>query len=337
MYKRLGCLTAMLFSLSCQATEPPAEYQLGRGFKFSDALIVGGYLASEFESNDAGESFAVDDLAVLVYGDITPNLSYMAELESAELYKYDFAASTEHWNRSAAIERLYIDYHLSDRFSMRVGKQIMPIGYWNLQPINVLRETTSNPVYSSSMFPKFLTGVDVYGYAPFDEALNWHFYVQATKDLDDSYINIASDRHYGLSVNRVMSSQWQLGGSIGKFWRVDGTEVSYLQANARFEYEDFTASMEGIVQDDGINGTDEVTTNAFFVQGEYALNFRHKIIARYERFKTLDLRLAGQAHQQIKTVGYSYRPVYPVSFKVEYQWHSDSANDRLLASFAVLF
>ncbi len=309
------------------------DYQLGRGLALNDSVTIGGYFSTEYANGDNEEEFKIDDLAVLVYGDFSDNMSYMVELESVNFYRVDYLDDTEETNFSPAIERLYLDYKFSDYLAVRGGKQITPIGYWNLQPINVLRETTSNPVYSRITYPKFLTGLDFYGYTPFDENLKYHVYLQASEDLDDEYINIQIDEHYGVSLEKFFPNGFQMGGSLGTYTEIDRTETTYLQLNAKFDAGRFGIQGEGIINDRDIPGAEDKKLEAIYVQAEYRFGAKHALIARTEYFH--DERASSR--DRIGVLGYSYRPVFPVSLKIEYQWHSDSADNKVLTSFSVLF
>lgn len=309
------------------------DYQLGLGYKLNDKMTVGGYFSLEYGKGDKVDELVLDDLAFLAYGSLTSNFSYFFELESVEPYIYDFETDKSETNFPPSIERLYGDFKFSDTANLRVGKFITPIGYWNLQPINVLRDTTSNPRYSRETFPKFLTGIDLHGYTPFDSDLSYHFFVQGTKDLDDTYINIPIDKHIGLSLNKQLTSNWHAGMSIGQYKQTDDTEVQYLQFNARWEVGTYRVSVEAIANhlDRPVLSTEHKRSS--YVQLEKRLSDHHTLIARYEYFKDN----LNSEKETIGILGYSYRPVFPVSLKAEYQWHSDSSDNQLLTSFSVLF
>jgi len=106
---------------------------LGLGYRLGPAITLGGYFSTEFSTGEDKQSFTLDDVAILAYGNISPRFSFLAELESVNFYQIDFENNTTDSNPSPAIERLYGDYKFSDQVSVRFGKQITPIGYWNLQ------------------------------------------------------------------------------------------------------------------------------------------------------------------------------------------------------------
>ena len=220
------CLLALL---SDAAAAQESGYQLGRGKALTDWLTTGGYFSTEYSDSNNERKLLLDDLALLLYGEKGRGFSYLLEVESVEPYVADFKHDTTTTNFPPTIERLYLDYKISDLVSVRIGKQITPVGYWNLQPINVLRETTSNPLYSDRMIPKFLTGIDVYGYAPFATDLTYHVFAQNGHDMDQSNINIAIDRHYGFALEKILPGGWKLGGSVGRFQELNSGATRYLQ------------------------------------------------------------------------------------------------------------
>ncbi len=329
----LHLLLAILLGSVATSAYSEDEYQLGLGYKVNDKVTVGGYFSLEYGNGDNVNEIVLDDLAFLVYGNLTSNFSYLFELESVEPYIYDFERDESETNFPPSVERFYGDIKFSDTANLRFGKFITPIGYWNLQPINVLRDTSSNPRYSRETFPKFLTGIDLHGYTPFDSNLGYHFFVQATKDLDDTYINIPVDEHIGLSLDKQLTPNWHAGMSIGQYQQTDNTKVQYLQFNARWDVGNYRVSMEAIADrvDSPVFSTEQ--KRATYLQLEKRLNERHSLVARYEYFD--DNQTADK--ENISILGYSYRPVYPVSLKAEYQWHSDSSKNQLLTSFSVLF
>ena len=329
-------LAGLAFAAS-QLSAQESEYQLGRGFHLSDVVTVGGYFSTEYAVADDKNEFVLDDLAIMAYGDLSNRLSFLVEIESIDAYRNDFETDTTTTNFPPTIERLYGDYKFSDNLAVRFGKQITPIGYWNLQPINVLRETTSNPRYSRDLFPKFLTGVDVYGFTPFDDALTYHVYLQNGGDMDDNNINIKVDSHYGVALERELGSGWKAGGSAGRFTTRDAMQLQtrsrYFQLNSRYDNFRYSIISEGMVNSIDAPGRASVRSSSIYLQGEYRFTPKHALISRVEHFRDslLDKR------ERIGVIGYSFRPVYPVSFKLEYQWHADTNENQFLSSISILF
>ncbi|MCC1498345.1 hypothetical protein [Alcanivorax sp. 1008] len=308
-------------------------YQLGRGYHISEALTVGGYFSAEYKKSDTEDYLTLEDLAVLGYGKLSDKLSYLVELESVDFYKVDFEADTDRANTKPAVERLYVDYDYADVASFRIGKQLTPVGFWSRQPINVLRETTSSPLLTSQMFPRFLSGIDANGFLPFDESISYHLYMQANGDIDDRYVNIDVDKHFGISLEKELFEGVQLGGSVGWFEEANEDTTRYGAISARYKKGATTVTSEAVWVSSDRLALPAADASAVYLQWEYGFAPKHTIVSRVEYLD--DNRVNDQA--RIGVIGYSFRPVYPVSLKAEFQADADSNNDLFLTSLSVLF
>ncbi len=324
----------LLAGFFCVLNADAIEYKMGHGVRLHDMLSVGGYVSSEYESGKGEDTFTVDDLAFLAYGTLSSSVNYMAELESVNFYTYDFRNETSRSDTRFHIERLYFDYRYSDTLGVRAGKFITPMGYWNLEPINVLRDTTSNPFYAIDMFPRFVTGVDINGYVPGSDSTTYHLFGQKNKDLDEHYINIPNEHFFGLSIYHAFDMAWNVGGSIGQFETLADERYRFVQLNLKYEEYPFKLSAEAIGRKrERTPVENDEYSHAAYLQAVYNLSFEHAVVSRVETCKDDYSNL----DQQIFLLGYNYRPIYPVSLKAEYQWHNESADNRFLASFSVLF
>lgn len=308
-------------------------YELGRGAQINDHINVGGYFSSEFEAGRSDETFTLDDVAVMAYGDINPMISYLAEFEAVGFYHKNLSDGSDGGSQKFHAERLYGDLWMSDDFNIRFGKQITPIGYWNMEPINVLRDTTSNPLYSMLLFPKFLTGIDINGYVPDTEGLRYHLFAQKNHDLDEEYINIPNTHFYGFAIEKEFSMEWNGGGSVGEYITKTNQRTRFLQANVKYDDTKWQFVSEALLAKSDYNGRENDYTLSGYVQAMYHYMPEHAVVGRMEHYNDH----FSDYKDTIFTLGYSYRPLYPVSLKGEYQWHSQNEENRALFSFSVLF
>lgn len=309
------------------------DYELGHGFQINDSINVGGYFSTELEANRNNESFTLDDVAVMAYGDINPMFSYLAEFEAVGFYHKDFSDGSEAGSQKFHAERLYGDLWISDDFNIRFGKQITPIGYWNMEPINVLRDTTSNPLYSKLLFPKFLTGIDINGFVPQSEGLRYHLFAQKNHDLDEEYINIPNTHFYGFALEKEFSVELSGGGSIGEYITLTNQRTQFLQANLKYDDTQWQLMTEVLVAKNEFDDRSDTSTLSGYAQAMYHFVPEHAVVGRFEYYNDHHT----DYKDSILTLGYSYRPLYPVSLKGEYQWHSQHDENRALLSLSVLF
>ncbi|HLD24188.1 MAG TPA: DUF481 domain-containing protein [Sulfuricurvum sp.] len=309
------------------------EYELGHGVQINDTVNIGGYFSTEFEASTNDETFTLDDVAVMAYGDINPMISYLAEFEAVGFYHKNLSNGSDGGSQKFHAERLYGDLWMSDDFNIRFGKQITPIGYWNMEPINVLRDTTSNPLYSKLLFPKFLTGIDINGYVPQTEGLRYHLFAQKNHDLDEEYINIPNTHFYGFAAEKEFSMEWSAGGSLGEYITKTNQRTRFLQTNLKYDDTQWQFMAEALIANNEYNDREDKTALSGYAQAMYHYSPEHAIVGRIEHYNDH----YSEYKDTIFTLGYSYRPLYPVSLKGEYQWHSQNDENRALFSFSVLF
>jgi len=303
------------------------SYKIGQGFKLDDTLHIGGYFSTDYTVSDSVRQYRLDDVALIAYGRLSSPLSYLIELEAAPYYVKDYKLDTTTSDKEFHYERAYLNYNYSEMINIRIGKQITPIGYWNLEPINVLRDTSSNPIYSHTMFPKLLTGIDIFGYLDPENSLKYHIFMQNNKDLDEEYINIPNDHFFGISLGYDVTPQINIGGSLGRYTvKYEERDVDFIQLNAKYDNDPLILQTEWAynTNNDQLSG---------YLQALYNFDMHHAIIGRYEYYNVNEIESAG--HMAI--IGYSFRPIYAVSLKAEYQMNSDSSLSKSIISFSVLF
>ncbi len=327
MLKRISTLVVIAISLQAE------PYTLGQGLHINPILNIGGYFSSEFESKNSDETLTLDDVAVMAYGEINPMFSYLAEMEAVGFYHKNLSTGEESGSQKFHVERLYGDLWLSDAYNLRFGKMITPIGYWNTEPINVLRDTSSNPLYSKLLFPKFLTGIDLNGYIPGMDSTHYHLFAQNNRDLDEHYINIPNTHFFGLSVEKEFSMDWTGGGSIGEYMTLTDQRTRFIQANVKYDDTQWQVMSEVMLAGNEFASNVHSSTLSGYVQGMYRYSLEHAFVGRYEYYNNNHTNY----EDNIAVIGYSYRPWYPVSLKGEYQWHSMNDENALLFSFSVLF
>jgi len=328
----LFCLIILFIS-----TQADDNYQLGRGLQLgSSSNYIGGYFSVEYKHAYGKErSLKLDDVAVMLYGSSNENLSYMLELEADSIYNEVYGdESSEEVQEHLHIERLFMEYEFNENYSLRAGKYNSPIGFWNINPINVLRDTTSSPLITKLLFPKFTTGLDL-SYNSLNQSSNtFHIMAQENRDIDslmndDVYNNFDLNRHYGLGLsweNKMWS--YQLNG--GYFETLDGNSYSY--ALGAFEYTHQNFKLMGEVGTQWDREDSSIPYIAYF-QYSQLFSSHQEAILRLESYKSK----VDNKDDTFMVFGYTYRPLPPIAIKGEYQWHSIDKENKLLLSLSILF
>ncbi len=321
-----------VFLLTLQADE---EYQLGEGVQVGSLpLYIGGYFSLDYKHMNSIDRYRIDDVAVLGYGNYK-KFSYMLELEFKELYVETHQNGTKKTTRDNKLytERLYIDYNLNENYMFRVGKYNSPIGFWNMLPINVLRETTSSPMTRYILFPKFTTGIDASYTSYGNSELKVDLILQHNQDIDDEYNNYKIDEHYGFGIS-YEKNDFTVKLNSGYFHRSNYnglySNLYYFLLSAKYETEKYQILSELGSQK---SKSDYTTDYAGYIQGLYRFTEQHLGVVRLESYDDNVNRISDD----IAIVGYTYRPLYPIAIKSEYQFHSQNERNQFLFSISVLF
>lgn len=307
------------------------DYVLGEGYQVGNLPIyVGGYFSIDYQKKDEQDRYRIDDIAFLSYGG-TDTFSYLLELEFKDLYVKtdDNGNKTTTRNEKLYVERMYIDYRINDNYELRLGKYNSPIGFWNLMPINVLRETTSSPISTKIIFPQFTTGLDL-AYNTFNEdnEIKVDVIFQNNSTIDDEYNNYDVLKHYALGFS-YEKENYVLKVNGGYFSQRSKHDYVYALLSARYDDDNYQ-----FLSEFGAQRSDTKNYNyAGYVQGLYRFTNKHIGIIRLEsydnEFKNID--------DSIAIFAYTYRPLYPIAFKTEYQQHTLNNENQLIFSFSVLF
>lgn len=310
------------------------EYELGKGVQVASLpLYVGGYFSADYRQSKAATTYRLNDIALIAYGNLD-KFSYMAEVEYKDFYthtKYPDSYSITK-DRNLHVERLYFDYTYNENFAVTLGKYNSPIGFWNLLPVNALRQTIFNPMTSDIIFPNYTTGA-VVSYSTYrDYGLKIGVIYQNNDDFDDNYNNYKLDQHYGLNVV-YEKDDYTLkldGGYFHQTNAFDDTEfLHYALLSGKYDSEKFQLSTELGYQ----QGLKEITSLAGYVQGLYRFTEQHIGSVRVESY---DDRIAGDVGQ-LAVFTYTYRPLFPIAIKSEYELNSHDLQDKLMFSLSVIF
>ena len=313
-----------------------SKYQLGQGIQVGELpLYIGGYFSLDYE-HDYGKqrSLSLDELAIMAYGE-NNNFSYMLELEAEDVYNEVFGnEASEELNEEIHIERLYINYDYNEQYSLKLGKFNSPIGFWNRIPINVLRDTSSSPSVTTLLFPRFTTGADFLYQTENDYEISIDTIIQGGKDLDNAlnneiYNNFNADSHYGFGIS-LQNDTWNYQFNTGYFHLTLDEKYYYLLGAVKYEQCDF--KLQGEL---GSQFNDEGTTIPYvvYLQGSYMMKENHQAIVRFEAYKDNPT----DTKDSFAVIGYTYRPLYPIAVKGEYQWHSLHEENKMILSISVLF
>ncbi|MDM5271583.1 hypothetical protein PGH07_05300 [Sulfurovum sp. zt1-1] len=328
-------LTYSLFFISSLFASD-AKYQLGQGLQLGDLpLYLGGYTSLEYSRPSEGNRvLKLEELALMLYGE-QDRFSYMIEMEAEDVYTEVFGnEAMEEQHQRFHIERLYFNYDFDENYAIKAGKYNSPIGFWNKNPINVLRDTTSSPIIVERLFPEYTTGLEFTYQTQNENMLTINTMFQHSEDLDktindDIYNNFEIDQHFGLGVS-FQNDDITYQFNTGYFQMLTGTSYNYLLGSFNTNL-----SNEKIQGELGTQWKDGKNTLSYigYLQWIHTLTEQHETILRVESYKDNE----QSSKDTFLVFGYTYRPYFPVALKAEYQWHSFNEKNQMLLSLSILF
>jgi len=322
----------LIFNL--QAKE---SYNLGEGVQVGSLpLYLGGYLSLEYQKREHVKNYQVDEIAFLMYG-TKEKFSYLLELEYNDLYtrtetKTENISSTES-DTQLHLERVYLDYNYNENYKLRIGKYNSPVGFWNLLPINIFRDTSSSPISTEIIYPEFTTGLNLSYSSYKDSEIQIDVMLQQSEGLEEYYNNYNLDSHYALGFTYA-KDYYTLKLNTGYFHKHESSATNrnlyYALISAKYETEDYKLLTEVGSQKSKEHFT---TRYAAYIQGSYNFTYQHTAILRVESYENTSIDFQND----IAILGYTYRPLYPVAIKTEIQLHSNHDDSNFLCSLSVLF
>ncbi len=360
-----GLLLAAAPARADEAAPPEAGdggYEFGRGLRLGDSgFTLGGYLTGEYRRQaPKHEQLRASHASVFLWWEGFERFKFFGEVDLENLLArhrsaYDNDGDAD---RRASLERLYVDWALHDRLTLRAGKFLTPIGRWNLVHADPLVWTTSRPLLTQSAFPHNATGLMASGTLPSDAySVSYFLYASngsewAVDDRQDPFSKVRGGR-----LVLPIGGQWQLGASYAKYQQLGSrgeprtlTGLDLLWSHQRYE---LMAEWLRTSADEpgppirpephggdgpGSRGlTRSVPTRGAYLQGVMPIAGELYAVVRVEWFRDTWLTRT----QRQSTLGLAWRPHPALSLKLEVQ-HPGSVNgpsraNSWLASACILF
>ncbi|PKO42928.1 MAG: hypothetical protein CVU29_11425 [Betaproteobacteria bacterium HGW-Betaproteobacteria-22] len=338
-FYKLFCLSSVaLLLLLCNTAS--ADDATGGPSSFAEHFKLGGYASAGITApRDAEAEIALHEISLILTWQNESRFKFFAELELETPLVWDDDNDLHTKKSFLDLERLYLDYNLSEEINLRAGRFLTPTGRWNQLHAAPLVWTSSRPLATSRLFPIAANGLMAFGAVPVqDSALEYALFWEALKDQvhDDHEIKFDNVKGARLSFGQTAN----FGLSFMSF-----NEKGISSPNYRLLGLDFITHYQGI----------ELTGEAFqrweshnqdggsgaYLQTAIPLSFatNWSAIARVETLHRPD-----EGHDQRWLVGTTWRIKPNQLLKLELTGGSNNHSENLAesprgfaASFAVLF
>jgi hypothetical protein len=314
-------------------------YKLGQGYRIDQTgLVIGGYIHIDYENfeNQNGK-LKLDDASLFLSWKIRPWLRFFTELEFEDSVTIE-RNSIDTDDSNFSVERLYLDFLTSEWSTLRLGKFLTPVGYWNEIHAAPLVWTTSRPLVTERPFAKHATGIMLHGTIPISDLdldLDYAVFADDSNDLDPKKIDVNFNNALGGRLRLSLSNFTSIGVSYVNF-RSDqlknNPNYNLLGLDFRFRRSQFEITSELTYRFS--NKTSE--QKGLYLQMVAPLGKNFFAVGRYEYFD--DGELSPDVHLGI--AGLAYRPIPGLVLKAEYRvgrHNSETAPSGFLTSFSILF
>ncbi|MCX7087757.1 MAG: hypothetical protein NTV00_06840 [Methylococcales bacterium] len=355
MRKPIGTfIIIVLYALLCQsaAAEHDTEqadswytYHWGRGLTIPAAnLNVGGYFKSAYAQQEQQPGvLSLEDFSLFITWTPHARLRFFAEIE-----QHDWLNNTDGvapFTKKLSVERLFVDFSLTESASIRFGKFLTPFGRWNVIHSAPLVWTTNRPVITDdkSFAPRANGLMLNYTWIVNEHNLDVAFYLDDSTDLEPrSFNNVIFDKAAGVRVNYELTEELQIGGSYLAYQRLFdlGLPTHHLVGvDFMWQHQGYELLMESLyhVRDDPLARLEE---KGLFLQGVVPLAEKVSAVTRYEYFNTNAGVFNEQVVSHIGVAGLAWRPYLPLVIKSEYRFGDNNksiAPSGLFVSVAMFF
>ena len=299
---------------------------------------LGGYSSAGITAPRKGNTeLSLNEISLMLSWENDGRLKFFSELELERPLSWNENKKFDSTNGYFDLERLYLDYNLSEKVNIRGGRFLTPAGRWNLLHAAPLVWTSSRPLATQYLFPTAINGVMMYGSAPVkigeeDQSVDYSFFVEGLKDqIKDNneiiYKNVAG-AHFGLN------NQLNLGLSLATFSedRPDSPDYRMIGLDFITHIKGWEISGEGFQRftssgSDGGSGA--------YLQSAAPLGNNWYWLTRLETFHKPDV-VSGERW----VLGLTKRITPQQLLKMEFVGGSDDFIDTprgFIGSFAVLF
>jgi hypothetical protein len=291
----------------------------------------------------------LDDISFFISWSPTARIHIFSELEMENLISSQGIAS---FSESFSLERLYVDFLITDSFTLRLGQFLTPVGRWNTLHASPLVWTTSRPLATKShFFPSRTNGINLMQQWVIQGGdLDVSFYIDDSEHLDPRQLN----RHQ--SVDSEAAFRQAIGTSIRyKINHELSVSFSYLAFKKRLEAENtinhlfgadllwqkngYEVQMEWAYRHANQQQGDEISG---YIQGVVPLGYKLFAVGRYElltgQHQNFTVDFEGTAHIVIPAL--VWRPFFPLVLKAEYRFGNNNqqlAPSGFFSSISVLF
>ncbi|WP_235276200.1 hypothetical protein [Methylotenera sp. G11] len=304
----------------------------------SSGLQLGGYASAGITAPHKGDTeFNLNEISLLLSWDNNARLKFFSELELERPLSWNENKHFNNKNSYVDLERLYLDYNLSEKINVRGGRFLTPAGRWNLLHAAPLVWTSTRPLATNYLFPPAINGVMMHGATPLkingeEQSFEYALYAETLKDQDKENNEIIYKNVAGAYFK--LNNRFNPGLSLASFTedRPDAPDYRMIGLDFITHVKGWEISGEGFqrITSNGSNGG-----SGAYLQNAAPLGNNWYWLTRLETFQK-----PGVVSGERWVLGLTKRITPKQLLKMEFVGGSDEFTDTprgFAGSFAVLF
>jgi hypothetical protein len=324
---------------------------------------LGGYGELHYNEPDGSRRGMLDFHRFVLYvaHNFTEKISFRSEIE----IEHTLIEAGEPEGGEVSIEQAFIDYHISDRFGVRAGILLPPVGLINLYHEPPTFNGVERPSVERIIIPTTWreSGAGIYGNLA--DGLAYQLYVvaglkaegfsassglrggrQSAFESNPANPSVTGRIDYSPLTSLFLGGSFFVGSSAADEHEVGNAMVSLWSGDVRYTFENFAFRAVGafgtIGDAEKINATfgGSVADRIYGYYAEGAYNMlpflcgdteeELNVFARYERYNTQASTTGflplNQHNRTDVVIGLTYKPTFNVAFKFDYTFFNNSIN-----------
>ncbi len=178
---------------------------------------LGGYSSAGVTLHrDENAEAAINEVSLLLTWNGDSRWSFFGELELERPLSWNDDRKFHSKESHLDLERLYLDYNISETMNLRLGRFLTPNSRWNLLHASPLVWTSTRPLATYRLFPTATNGLMLHGSMPVnDYAIDYMLFAEVLEDQEKDSFDLPFAHVRGARL--ALSKQWNFGISLLSF------------------------------------------------------------------------------------------------------------------------
>lgn len=192
-----------------------------------DGFGFGGYASAGIVLHrDKQAEAAINQISLLTTWTNDSRFSFFSELELERPLAWRDDQKFSRKEGLIDVERLYVDYNISEKINFRAGRFLTPNSRWNLLRAPPLVWTSSRPLVTTRLFPTRTDGLMIHGAVPLNEgAFEYKLFTELLENQDQTNDDLRFEHVRGARFS--LKNKSDIGISLLSFRELGLNAASY--------------------------------------------------------------------------------------------------------------